>query len=116
VRAAIEDIVIASARGIQVIESLRTMFRKGAGRRASFDVNKLVREVVAMLDVNLRAEQVSVSTKLREGLPHLLADQAQLQQVFLNLIVNAIDAMRSVDRAEAPRWLPCISVRRTPAS
>ena len=103
-RAAIEDIAISSARGTQVIESLRAMFRKDAARKASFDINNLVREVVAILDINLRAERVSVSTSLREGLPQPLADHGQLQQVFLNLIMNAIDAMRPVtDRARELR-------------
>ena len=49
-----------------------------------------------MVDIDLRTQRVSVSIELREGLPQLLADRGQLQQVFLNLIMNAIDAMRSV--------------------
>jgi signal transduction histidine kinase len=57
-----------------------------------------------MVDIDLRTQRVSVSTELREGLPQLLADRGQLQQVFLNLIMNAIEAMRSVtDRARLLR-------------
>jgi len=95
-RAALEDIAIASARGKEVIASLRRMFKKGAHGRVLFDVNDLVREALAMLDVNLRAQGVSVSTELREGLPRLLADRGQMQQVFLNLIMNATEAMQSI--------------------
>jgi signal transduction histidine kinase len=104
VRAALEDIAAASARGTEVIASLRAMFKKDAHGTVSFDVNDLVREVVAMLDFNLRAQRVSVSTDLREGLPRLLADRGQLQQVFLNLTMNAIEAMHAVtDRAHRLR-------------
>jgi signal transduction histidine kinase len=49
-----------------------------------------------MVDVELRTQRVSVSTDLRDGIPRLLADRGQLQQVSSNLILNAIEAMRSV--------------------
>jgi signal transduction histidine kinase len=95
-RAALDGVVTDSVRGTEVIASLRGMFKKGARGRVWFDVDDLVREVVAMLDVDLRTGRISVSIELREGLPKLLADRVQLQQVFLNLIMNAIEAMRSV--------------------
>jgi signal transduction histidine kinase len=103
VQAALEDIAAASVRGGEVIAGLRAMFKKDGPGRASFDANELVREVLGMLDVNLRAERVSVSTALGEGFPQLLADRVQLQQVFLNLITNAIEAMHTV--TDRPRTL-----------
>jgi len=96
VRAALEDIAAASARGSQAIASLREMFNKTTRGRVSFDVTDLVREVLAILDLDLRAQRVLVSTALQAGLPRILADRGQLQQVFLNLITNAIESMRSV--------------------
>lgn len=96
VRAALVDIATATDRAGQVIAGLRAMFKKGAHGRVLFDVNDLVREVLAMLDINLRAQRVSVSLELREGLPQLLADRGQLQQVLLNLVMNAIEAMSVV--------------------
>jgi signal transduction histidine kinase len=96
VRAALEDIAAASARGSQVIAGLRAMFNKTAPGRVLFDVSDLVREVLAILDLDLRAQRVLVSTAQRAGLPRILADRGQLQQVFLNLITNAIESMRSV--------------------
>ena len=96
VRAALEDIAAASARGSQVIATLRAMFRKAKRGRISFDANDLVREALAILDLDLRAQRILVSTELRAELPRILADQARLQQVFLNLITNAIEAMRAV--------------------
>ena len=96
VRDALEAIVKDSARGGEVVTSLRTMFKKGVHGRVQFDVNDLLREVLAMLDIDLRTQRVSVSTELRAGLPPLLADRGQLQQIFLNLAMNAMEAMRSV--------------------
>ena len=104
VRDALEAITRDSIRGAEVITSLRTMFKKGAHGSVRFDVNDLIREVVAMVDVDLRTQRVAVATELREGLPPLLADRGQLQQVFLNLVMNAIEAMHSVtDRARQLR-------------
>jgi signal transduction histidine kinase len=103
-RAALESIAKDSVRGSDVIASLRAMFKKDVHGRVWFSVNDLVREVLAMVDVDLRTQRISVSTELREGIPRLLADRGQLQQVFLNLIMNAIEAMRSItDRARLLR-------------
>jgi signal transduction histidine kinase len=96
VGAALKAISDDSARGSEVVASLRTMFRKDVHGTVSVNINDLVREVLTMLDIDLRAQRVAVSTDLRDGLPPLLADRGQLQQVFLNLIMNAIEAMRSV--------------------
>src|ERR1700716_2096237 len=80
------------------------MFKKDVHGRVWFSVNDIVREVRTMVDVDLRTQRVSVSTELRDGVPQLLADRGQLQQVFLNLIMNAIEAMRSItDRARRLR-------------
>jgi signal transduction histidine kinase len=83
-------------RAAEVIGSVRAMFKKGAHGRVSFNVNDLVREVIAMLEIDLRTQQVSVSTNLNDGIPLLLGDRGQLQQVFLNLMMNAIEAMDTV--------------------
>ena len=72
------------------------MFKKDIRGRALLGINDLVREVLKMVELDLRVEGISVATELREGLPQLLADRAQLQQVFLNLIMNAIEAMRPI--------------------
>ena len=104
VHAALKGVVSAGHRAAEVIGSVRVMFKKDLHGRARFSVNDVVREVLTMVDIDLRTQRVSVSTELREGLPQLLADRGQLQQVFLNLIMNAIEAMRSVtDRARLLR-------------
>jgi signal transduction histidine kinase len=95
-RAAFARIVNDGHRASEVMDGVRSMFRKDVHGRTRLDVNNLVREVLTMIDRDLRSQRVSVSLELRNGLPQLLADRGQLQQVFLNLMMNAIDAMRSV--------------------
>ena len=95
-RSAFTRIVNDGRRASEVITSIRAMFKKDIRGRARLGVNDIVREVLAMIDRDLRSQRVSVSLELREGLPQLLADRGQLQQVFLNLMVNALEAMRPV--------------------
>jgi signal transduction histidine kinase len=103
-RAALQDVIDDAHRAGQVIFGIRSMFKKGATGRLLLDANDLVREVLDMVELDLRKHRVLVTTDLRDGLPQLRADRGQLQQVFLNLIVNAIEAMGSLtDRARALR-------------
>jgi signal transduction histidine kinase len=101
-RAALTRIVKDGQRANQIIGGIRSMFKKDIHGRVQLSVNDLVREVATMIEVDLRTQRISISLELREGLPQLIADQGQLQQVFLNLCANAIEAMRFVDR---PRLL-----------
>jgi signal transduction histidine kinase len=99
-RAALQDVIDDAHRAGEVTFGIRSMFKKGASGRLSLDANDLMREVLDMVELDLRKHRVSVATDLRTGLPPLLADRGQLRQVFLNLIVNAIEAMESLtDRA-----------------
>jgi signal transduction histidine kinase len=103
-RAALKRIVDSGNRANEVIAGVRSMFKKDTHRRASLSANDLVQEALSMADIDLRTQQISVSIELREGLPQLLVDGGQLQQVFLNLIMNAIEAMRPItDRARLLR-------------
>jgi signal transduction histidine kinase len=95
-RAALDAIVSDGDRASAVITSLRAMFNRETNRRSRIDANSLVQDTLKLVDADLRSRQVTVSTELREGLPQLAADRAQLQQVFLNLFMNAIEAMRTV--------------------
>ena len=96
VRASLEDIVDDGHRASGVIGGVRSMFRKDAHGRLSLDVNDLVREVLTMADVDMRTHQVSVSIELKDSLPRLVGDRGQLYQVYLNLIMNAIEAMHTI--------------------
>ena len=95
-----DDIVNDGRRMNEIIGGIRSMFKKGAHGQMLLDVNELIRETITMIDLDLRTYGISVKTDLRNGVPQLLGDRGQLQQVFLNLISNAIEAMSSVtDRA-----------------
>lgn len=64
-----------------------------ANNRTMIDLNGIARQAVGMLEHELREHGVSVSTEFQENLPHIMADSTQIQQVILNLIKNAVDAM-----------------------
>jgi signal transduction histidine kinase len=95
-RAALEAIVGDGARAGAVVASLRAMFKRDTHQRVGIDVNDLLQDVLKLVDTDLRSQQVTVSTELSGSLGRVFADRAQLQQVFLNLFINAIEAMRSV--------------------
>jgi C4-dicarboxylate-specific signal transduction histidine kinase len=102
-RAALQEIAAAGHRTSQVIGSIRAMFKKGGHENQLVDLNQLIRDVLAIVDADLRTQRVSVSAELREDLPKVVADRIQIQQVFLNLILNAAEAMGSV--AEGARLI-----------
>jgi signal transduction histidine kinase len=95
-RAALDAIVSDGMRAGEVIASLRAMFKRETHQRVRINANDLLREVLKLLDADIRSQQVTVLTELRDGLPLLFADRGQLQQVFLNVFMNAIEAMRTV--------------------
>jgi putative pyrimidine permease RutG len=98
--AALKHIVADGHRASQIIDSMRAMFRKDGGERAEYDLNEIVRDVLALLRDELDAKGVTVRLELAEDLRHVWVDRIQLQQVVLNLVNNAIEAMASVpDRA-----------------
>jgi len=103
VHGVLQRVVRDGLRASEIVGSVRAMFRKDVGERGPIDVNDLVAEVLALLNSELRYEQVSVQVRLGDGLPGVLADRVQLQQVFVNLLTNGIDAMRSV--RDGPRLL-----------
>lgn len=110
VRAALERIVREGNRASQIIDGIRAMFKNDGRQKALLDINGLIREVLALLDSELRSGQVLVQTELvPEPLP-VLADRVQLQQVIANLITNAKEAMSTVsDRARILRVTSAIS-------
>jgi signal transduction histidine kinase len=95
-KTAINRILADGHRADEVIENIRALFKQAAPTSTSIDVNELVRRVLTTVDADLRAQGVAVSTELSERLPPLAANQTQLEEVFLNLITNAIEAMDSV--------------------
>jgi C4-dicarboxylate-specific signal transduction histidine kinase len=89
-------IVSDGHRASEVVAGIRAMFRKSERTNAYYDVNVLIREVVALVNGELKNNKVEARLDLGEGIPKILADRVQLQQVVLNLMMNAIEAMGSV--------------------
>jgi signal transduction histidine kinase len=100
VEQSLKRIVKDGHRAGETIRSIRGMLRKTSQAKMPLDVNELVRGVIALAHNELAKHRVQVQTALSPGLPPVLADRAQLQQVMWNLIVNAAESMDSVvDRA-----------------
>jgi C4-dicarboxylate-specific signal transduction histidine kinase len=97
-REVLTDIVSAGHRAGDIIGSVRAMFKKDMNAKAPVNLNNLINTVLALLQLDLQKDGVRIETQLDERLPAVLGDAVQLQQVILNLIVNAEDAMRSAPR------------------
>jgi PAS domain S-box-containing protein len=95
---ALKDITRDGQRASTVIARIRGFFRKATAERAPVGVNDLVREVSALLRAEMARRGVAVTLALAERLPVVLGDRVQLQQVILNLMANAADAMDRVAR------------------
>jgi signal transduction histidine kinase len=94
--AAFRRIVADGHRASRLIETVRAMFKKDAQEKVLLDINELLDEVLGLMRFELDRQQVSATRVLTDGLPHVLADRIQLQQVVLNLMLNAVEAMSSV--------------------
>jgi PAS domain S-box-containing protein len=99
-RAVLHNILDDGQRASTVLDGIRSLFRDDHGERTTVSVNGVIRDVLAVVRGELDAHQVSVRSELTDGLPTILAARNQLQQVLLNLIMNAIEAMSSVTTAE----------------
>ena len=96
VAAAIDDIISDDTRAGNVIHHMRAMLKKGEAKFESLNVNDLVGSTLQLLDNELIARRIRCDCSLTRELPQTSGDPVQLQQVLLNLIMNAIEAMHDV--------------------
>jgi len=89
----LQDIVQDDERAAQVIQRLRVLMGQGEAQHAPVELNDLVRESLDLMHSELVARNVQVSLQLDPALPTALADRVQMQQVLLNLLMNACEAM-----------------------
>ncbi len=94
-RAAAARIEQDGNRAAEVINHLRSFYRKGTPpERGIVDLKDIIREMTALLRKEAVRHSIKIHSELHENMPNVLADRVQLQQVFMNLMLNAIDAMK----------------------
>jgi signal transduction histidine kinase len=108
------DIIDDGQRASEVIRRLRAMLRTGATEQKPCDVNGLIVEVIKFMEADLARAGVYTDLRLREGLPLVRGDAIQLQQVILNLALNAEDAM--ANGAGEPKRLTVETTERRPGT
>lgn len=94
--ASIERIIDDGKRAADIVSRIRDFSKRAPARNESLAINEAILEVIALTRVAMSENDVQVRMQLAEGLPPVLSDKVQLQQVILNLIMNAIEAMSEV--------------------
>ena len=107
-REALEEVASQSLRAGQIIKHLREFVTKGETEKAPEDIRKLVEEAAALALVGSREQGVRTVFEYLPGAAMVMVDRIQVQQVLINLMRNAIEAMRHVDRRE-------LTIRTMPA-
>ena len=108
VREILADIVEDDKRAGEVIRRLRALLRKGEVQRGVLDVNNVVDDVLRLTRNDLMNRDVTLNTELSPQLPPILGDRIQLQQVLLNLVMNACDAMETSGTREVSIRTRCV--------
>ena len=96
VRATVERIVKDANRASQVIQRIRALAKRSEPQMTSLDINDVIREAILLVHREVLSHGVSLRTELASGLPPLLGDRVQLQQVVINLLMNGVEAMASI--------------------
>jgi PAS domain S-box-containing protein len=110
-RSALDNIVADGKRAREVIARIRALTKRQVPRMDSLDLNRKILDVLALTEHELRSHDIVLETTLDRTLPHVTGDRVQLQQVLLNLIVNAIEAMSAVNNR--PRELTIVTAQGT---
>jgi two-component system, LuxR family, sensor kinase FixL len=93
VRDILRDIVEQDSRASEIIRRMRLLLKKGVVQQQPLDLNDVVQEVLKLIRSDLVNQSVSIQAELATDLPSVTGDRVQLQQVLLNLVMNACDAM-----------------------
>jgi two-component system, LuxR family, sensor kinase FixL len=100
VREILNDIVSEDKRASEVIRRLRLWLKKGEVQQHPLQINKVVQDVLELIRSDLINQKITVETELPRNLPTVSVDPVQLQQVLLNLVVNACDAMAGCNNSQ----------------
>jgi PAS domain S-box-containing protein len=102
-RRSVEWVINDSCRASEVIRRVRTLAKKSDIEKLPLDINDVVTEAIVLMRRELSSQSISLRTELAPSLPMILGDRVQLQQVIINLVMNAIEAMQSI--TDRPRRL-----------
>jgi C4-dicarboxylate-specific signal transduction histidine kinase len=102
-RASIDRIISDGKRTADIVSRIRDFSKKAPAQKEDLDINEAILEIMILTRATISEHGVLVTMQLLDGLPHISGDRVQLQQVILNLIMNAIEAMSEV--AERSREL-----------
>ena len=99
-RSLVEAMINSGMRAAEVISGLRAMIKKSPPHRDLLNINDAILAVIALVGTEAQRNRVLLQTELPNDLPLVLGDRIQLQQVILNLIMNAIEAMSEIDQTQ----------------
>jgi len=97
----LRDIITADQRAGEVIRRLHALFRRGETQFESLDINEVAREVIAIVRGELVLRSIDVAMQFGDAVPRVRGDRVELQQVLLNLVMNACEAMSSARPPDA---------------
>jgi C4-dicarboxylate-specific signal transduction histidine kinase len=97
VRRSVDWVINDGCRASEVIRRVRALAKKSDMEAARLELNQVVNEAIALVEGELIKHRVSLRTELAPGLPEILGDRVQLQQVIINLLINGIEAMGAVN-------------------
>jgi PAS domain S-box-containing protein len=98
-RAAAMRIVKDGTRAAEILSRIRLLFQKGTQQLELVDANEVIKEMIVLLRGEATRHSISIRPELAGDLPQVMGDRVQLQQVMMNLMMNSIDAMKTVDGA-----------------
>src|SRR6267142_1861710 len=107
-RESAEFVIADGHRAGEIIGRIRALVKKAPSRKDRVDVNETILEVIALARSEVQSNGVSLRTRLGDELPLVLGDRIQLQQVILNLMINAIEAMNEVGDAPRELWISSV--------
>jgi signal transduction histidine kinase len=104
-REAIRRIIRDGKRAGDVISRMRALFKKAPVTKERLDINEAIEEVLILIQNEMQRNRVSLHVELAKDLPPVSGDRIELQQVMLNLLINAIEAMNEVGGSPRELWV-----------
>jgi signal transduction histidine kinase len=96
----LKNIIQEGQRASEILDTIRTMFKSDSKETVAIDVNGVISVVLELVQSELRKQEVSIEAELTDSLPEVFGNRTQLQQVVLNLTINAIEAMSAITGRE----------------